>query len=220
VKQEVSYSAVNSYETMNQLGDTTKFIWVVFHGMGYLSRYFLRKFQGLSKEENFIVAPQAPSKYYLDDTYTKIGASWLTREQTDREIENILSYLDAVYETLNISSEHKLVVFGFSQGVSIASRWVARRQIKCSKLILYSGGLPDELGQADFEFLDEDTEVVMIRGDQDPYIQNDRLVREKAKIARVFQSKAQTIVFEGGHTLIPSIIESIHDPKNDSTGRP
>lgn len=205
----MSYSTVNTFDTLNTLGDTTRNIWFVFHGMGYLSRYFLQNFQGLSKDENFIIAPQAPSKYYLDERFSKIGASWLTRERTEREIENILSYLDAVVDHLSIPKDLNKVVFGFSQGVSIASRWVARRKINCHKLILYSGGLPEEICREDFEFLSQDTKVLMVHGDQDPYLNPGRLEREEEKFDQVFQDKGQKIVFEGGHTLIPSILKNI-----------
>ncbi len=205
----MSYTAVNTFETLNSLTDATSNIWFVFHGMGYLSRYFLRNFQGLPAHENLVIAPQAPSKYYLDSRFSKIGASWLTREHTEREMENVLSYLDAVMEYISPPEDLNKVVLGFSQGVSIASRWVARRKINCQKLILYSGGLPEEIHKGDFDFLSQDTEVLMIHGDQDPYLNPGRLAREEEKFYSVFQGKGRKIAFEGGHTLIPSIIETI-----------
>ncbi len=211
VKHEVSYTTVNTFDTLNTLSDATENVWFVFHGMGFLSRYFLKNFQGLPKNENYIIAPQAPSKYYLDDRFTRIGASWLTREETEREIENNLCYLDAVFEHLSLPNNLNLIVLGFSQGVSIASRWVARRKINCQKLILYAGGLPDELHEEDFVFLSKETDIQMIHGDRDPYLSPERLIREEEKLNLVFRQNARKVVFEGGHALIPSIIESIVD---------
>ncbi|MGI9545927.1 MAG: alpha/beta hydrolase [Flavobacteriaceae bacterium] len=209
MKNHVKYTSVNSFETLNRLDDRTKNIWFIFHGIGFLSRYFLNFFKDLPKEENFIIAPQAPSKYYLDSTYKKVGASWLTREDTSMEINNVLAYLDAVYESINIPEEPNVFVLGYSQGVSIAARWVAGRKINCNKLIFYAGGLPNELGSEDFDFLSKDTEIIMIHGDEDPYLSPDRLRQEKQKLQVLFKDRARMIVFEGGHELIPAQIQRL-----------
>ncbi|WP_228027901.1 alpha/beta hydrolase [Costertonia aggregata] len=114
-------------------------------------------------EENYIIAPQAPSKYYLKNDYKHVGASWLTKENTVLETKNVVSYLDAVLRSENIPDNINLIVFGFSQGVSIAMRWVAKRQLKCSKLILYAGVIPNELSPKNFDFLSEnETDVHII----------------------------------------------------------
>ena len=64
-EKTVSYTTQNTYLTQNKLGPKTKNVWLVFHGIGYLSRYFVKYFNGLDPEENYIIVPQAPSKYYL-----------------------------------------------------------------------------------------------------------------------------------------------------------
>ena len=212
MKNKVSYTAVNTFETLNSLTDSTKNIWFVFHGMGYLSRYFLRHFQGLPAQENYVIAPQAPSKYYLDSGFSKIGANWLTREHTVSEMENILSYLDAVMEHISPPEHLNIVVLGFSQGVSIASRWVARRKIDCHKLILYSGGIPKDIRKEDYNFLKANTEVYLVHGDSDPYLNPERLALEEEKFNRLFGGKGRITTFEGGHSLIPTIVEKIVDP--------
>ncbi|MEX0314770.1 MAG: esterase, partial [Allomuricauda sp.] len=98
----VSYTSKNSYLTMNQLTNKTRNVWVVFHGIGYLSKYFIKYFEGLDSTENYIIAPQAPSKYYLKNEYKYVGASWLTKENTTLEIENVMNYVDSVFEAESI----------------------------------------------------------------------------------------------------------------------
>ncbi|VAV84439.1 hypothetical protein MNBD_BACTEROID02-1624, partial [hydrothermal vent metagenome] len=95
-EKEVAYKSVNSYTTLNNLTSKTKNVWLVFHGIGYLSKYFLKYFNELNKNENYIIAPQAQSKYYLGSTYKHVGASWLTKVNTEQEIENVVRYLDAI----------------------------------------------------------------------------------------------------------------------------
>ena len=59
-EKEISYTTTNSYSTLNHYSNLTKNVWFVCHGMHYLSRYFLKYFKDLNKEENYIIAPQAP----------------------------------------------------------------------------------------------------------------------------------------------------------------
>ena len=91
-----------------------------------------------------------------------MGASWLTRENTQMETQNILNYIDEVYSKERVGKTTTLIVLGYSQGVSIATRWVASRKIQCNKLILHSGGIPNELEPEDFEFLSTKTEVIYL----------------------------------------------------------
>ncbi len=200
--KQVSYTSQNSYATLNQLNQNTKNVWLVLHGIGYLSKYFIKYFDALPANENYIIAPQAPSKYYLKNEYKHVGASWLTKENTLAETKNVVAYLDAVFLAEKIPTSVNFIVFGFSQGVSIAARWVAQRQLKCNHLVLYAGGLPSELTSEDFIFLDKNkTKVTLLVGDADQYINAGVLKIESEKIENIFQGKAEQIVFKGGHEI-------------------
>ncbi len=89
--KNVEYTSTNTYSTLNNLTSETKTVWLVCHGIGYLSRYFIRLFDSLDPQKNYIIAPQAPSKYYKDDNYRKVGASWLTKENTLIDTQNVLN---------------------------------------------------------------------------------------------------------------------------------
>ncbi|MFK5974487.1 MAG: esterase [Flavobacteriaceae bacterium] len=209
-EKQVDYQTTNTYTTLNTLSNTTKNVWIVFHGIGYLSTYFLKYFDELPPEENYIIAPQAPSKYYLNKTYRHVGASWLTKENTISETENIISYLEAVYKAENINQDYNLIIFGFSQGVSIATRWVARKQLKCDQLVLYAGGLPNELRVDDFIFLEANTtEVTILVGNTDKYLTEERRQTESEKINALFHGRAKQLVFDGGHEIKKALINTL-----------
>ncbi|MDT0621319.1 alpha/beta hydrolase [Croceitalea vernalis] len=209
-KHQVSYVHKNSFETLNELNEETKNVWFVFHGMGYLSRYFLKHFKNLNPKENFIICPQAPSKYYLKDDFKHVGASWLTKEDTTQETENLLSYLDAVYDSIKIPSNINLILFGFSQGVSIAMRWMIFKQINCSKLVLYAGGIPNEINAKQVEFIDaKKTRITFIYGNTDKYLNETRLKFEREKIELLFGENAEIINFEGGHEIRPELLKNL-----------
>ncbi len=206
----LTYTSTNSYTTLNTLSESTKNVWIVLHGLGYLSRYFIRHFDGLPSDENYIIAPQAPSKYYLNTSFTRVGASWLTKEDTQRETENLMAYLDGVLAAEKLPENCNLIVLGFSQGVSIASRWVAQRKIECNQLVLYAGGIPNELQPSDFDFLfKKDAKVTVIVGDNDKYVTEERRKTESKKIRKIFDGKAEEILFKGGHEVKRDLIKNL-----------
>ncbi len=200
-EKETTYFSTNTYSTLNKMTDKTKNIWLVFHGIGYLSKYFLKYFNELNVEENYIVAPQAPSKYYLGSKYKHVGASWLTKENTKKEIENVMHYLDTVLKNEDFPIDKNLLILGYSQGVSIALRYVASRKLKCSQLVLMSGGIPSELEGDNFEFLKTHTEVSLVYGTQDDYLNEKVMENEKKHFYELFGNSAKIISFEGGHIL-------------------
>lgn len=207
-EKEITYTTSNSYSTLNTLTERTKNVWFVCHGMGYLSRYFLRYFKHLNAEENYIIAPQAPSKYYMQPKM-HVGANWLTRDNTESGMQNILNYFDAVFEAETIPKNINLIVFGYSQGVSVAMRYLAKRQLQCSQLVLHSGGIPKELTAKDFEYLSEDTKVKLIYGTEDEYLDAERIVYEKQRAEELFENRLQIFPFDGKHVVNVDFINTI-----------
>ncbi|SFC32103.1 Phospholipase/Carboxylesterase [Zunongwangia mangrovi] len=212
-EKQVSYQITNTYSVLNEFTEKTKNIWLVCHGIGYLSRYFIRHFNHLDASENYIIAPQAQSKYYLKSDYRHVGASWLTRENTEADIENVLSYLDEVYaeEILtkkNMPKTPNLIILGYSQGVSVATRFLARRKIKCDQLILHSGKIPSELNPEDLEFL-KDTKVTYLYGTEDEYLKKGIIEVEEERLKTLFPNNLEVLTYNGGHEFNTEIIEKL-----------
>jgi len=206
-EKEISYSTTNSYSTLNNLTDKTKNVWFVCHGIGYLSRYFLKYFKDLNPDENYIIAPQAQSKYYLGSKYRHVGASWLTKENTPQETENVMRYFDAVFDAENLPANVNLIVLGYSQGVSVATRYVASRKLKCSQLLLLSGGIPEELTNIDFKFLEGNTKVTLLYGNNDEYLREAFMVNAIKRFYTLFGDTAKIDVFEGTHEVKKELLE-------------
>lgn len=208
-EKRVSYSTQNTYSTFGGFSSKTKNVWLVFHGMGHLSRYFLRHFSTLDPEENFIVAPQAPSKYYQSSENKHVGASWLTREDTVEETKNVLQYIDAVWKKESPSVLARFIVVGYSQGVSIATRWLASRKIVCDEVVLHSGGIPNELKETDFHYLPKTTKVTFLYGNEDPYITEARVKEEERKGVLLFGDRLTTTVFKGSHQVYGPFLKEL-----------
>ncbi len=209
IKKEVSYTTTNSYATLNALTNKTRNVWFVCHGIGYLSRYFLKYFEDLNTSENYIIAPQAQSKYYLGSKYRHVGASWLTKENTLKEIDNVMHYFDAVLEGEKIPSDINLIVLGYSQGVSVITRYVAKRELKCDQMILLSGGIPKELNNLDFKFLEGITKVSLMYGNQDEYLNEEFMIDARKRFYELFGDTATITVFEGKHEVQKKVVNKI-----------
>ncbi|WP_369995333.1 alpha/beta hydrolase [Winogradskyella sp.] len=199
-EKEISYKTSNSYSSLNKLTEHTKNVWFVCHGMGYLSRYFLKYFKSLNPKENYVIAPQAPSKYYIQPKMY-VGANWLTRDNTEAGTRNIMNYFDAVFENEKIPSNINFIVFGYSQGVSVAMRYMVRRQLQCSQLVLHSGGIPKELTAEDFNYLNSDTKIKLIYGTNDEYLDEARIQVETERVYELFGDRVTILPFEGKHVV-------------------
>lgn len=208
-QKRVSYLSENSYHTLNHKTEKTKRIWLVFHGMGHLSTYFINHFKLLDPFKNFIICPQAPSKYYQGTNFKHVGACWLTREDTANETQNVLRYIDAVVAQEDITNADDLIILGYSQGVSIAMRWLASRKIQCTHLVLHSGGIPKEQTKADFEYLAPTTKVTYLYGDKDEYITEAKKTEETLKGKNLFDEKLTIEVFSGRHQVCDNFINNL-----------
>ena len=108
-----------------------------------------------------------------------------------------------------------LIVLGYSQGVSIAARWLATRKIMCTHLILHSGAIPVELTPADFEFLPTDVPVTYLFGNKDPYITEARKTEQHLKASALFGSRLEIEVFDGVHEVYTPFLKSLVLKKPD-----
>ncbi|WP_283639560.1 alpha/beta hydrolase [Mesonia mobilis] len=207
-EKKVSYTTTNSYSTRNKLTSATKNVWFCCHGLGFLSRYFIQYFNGLDADENYIIAPQAPSKYYQKSDFKHVGASWLTREETQQETENVLNYLDAVFASEEIPEDKRVILLGYSQGVSVAMRWLASRKLNVDTLVIHSGGIPKELSPQDFEFLTT-TQVELWYGTEDEYLTEKRIYEETRRAKEMFGEALKIVPFEGKHIVNRELINEL-----------
>ena len=205
----ISYQTTNTYSVLNSIGPNTKNIWIACHGIGYLSKYFIRYFNKFTKEENYIICPQAPSKFYQGNDFRYVGASWLTKVNTQQETENVLNYLDAMYEVEKTNFKDKrIILMGYSQGVSVVMRWMSKRNINCNDLVIHSGSIPKEVTPTDFKN-HQHIHVHLICGNQDEYINEEKLKIQLNFAKSLFTNQLNLYEFDGKHEVNPAILEQI-----------
>lgn len=203
MEKEVSFKTNKTYSTLNTI-DKNQNIWFACHGIGQLSHYFLNNFLNIPKEKNYIIAPQAPSKYYHSTQTKRVGACWLTKENTQIEQHNIFRYFD---EILNQEKPVTPNIFmGFSQGVSVMLRYLVYKKLNVNDIVIMSGKIPEELKESDFNFLSKKTKVWLSYGLSDPLLNNKLIDIEINKSRQLFGKRLNIIAFDGKHEIDQELI--------------
>jgi predicted esterase len=130
--------------TYGQLTEKTKLVWIVTHGYGFLAEFFIKKFEELNPDENYVIVPEALNRFYLKDLSGRVGASWMTTEDRENEINDYILYLDNVYETLISQTSAKIVGFGFSQGAATIARWALQTHNRLNRIVFWGGSIPND----------------------------------------------------------------------------
>ncbi len=171
--------------------------WVVLHGYGQQAAFFLRHFRPHAGPHRLVVAPEALSRFYLDTTYTRIGASWMTREDREAEIADTVAYLDAVAQEVGLA-DAPVNVLGFSQGAAAACRWAAYGTISLRRLVLWGGDVPADLD------LDAHGQklvgLTLVVGESDEIATPTRIAAVGARLQQ-HGVPFQMVRFAGGHRL-------------------
>jgi len=126
-------------------------VWLVLHGYGQLSQFFIRSFSSLVAEHRLIVAPEGLHRFYIEGFAGRVGASWMTKEERDSDIVDYLEYLDLVLKELRnqgVPQNAKINLLGFSQGASTACRWFFHTKEEVQAIVLWSGMVPPDLNLA------------------------------------------------------------------------
>jgi predicted esterase len=178
-------------------------LWIVLHGYGQLAARFLRHFTILAGPQRRVVAPEGLSRFYLDDAYERVGASWMTRLDRHDELEDAHDWLDRVYayECEGRSTPPCMTVLGFSQGAPTAGRWLLRRRPEgARRLICWGAGPPHDVDlRAEAEYL-RSLRLDLVIGDTDEYLTAERVARERERLD-IAGIAATWTHYSGGHRM-------------------
>jgi predicted esterase len=208
MQHEATFTTRARYQKLGTITPQTQHVWFVLHGYGQLAQYFIRKFRPLEDAGICVIAPEALSRFYLEDVTSRmqsgnnrVGASWMTRENRQMDIDNYIHYLDAVYRQ-EIPPAHPLrvTILGFSQGAATATRWAVHGQVPFHRLILWAGIFPPDMDLETGREVLKDKEVVVVYGTADPYLTDERFAELETLSARLHITPKQ-VTFEGAHDI-------------------
>lgn len=161
------------YSTYGELSKkTTKYVWIVLHGYGQLTKRMINKFSDFNPEEHFVIMPEGLNRFYWNDTGKPVSC-WMTSEDRYDEIEDFVQYLDSIYNNYCRHLDQgkvKIVLMGFSQGCATMWRWIHASQPHFTIALNWGGWIPEDLSYHHLaDYLDA-KELYMLYGDKDKYI--------------------------------------------------
>ncbi|HEX9250003.1 MAG TPA: hypothetical protein VF856_10915 [Gemmatimonadaceae bacterium] len=202
------------YAIMGSLGAELTEVWIVCHGHGQLARRFLSRFLPLERRDRLFTAPEALSRYYLSPPQggphppdAPVGASWMTVEDRELEMQDYVGYLDLLYEIFSIVDRAKvqLWLLSFSQGTATAARWVARGKVDPDRVVLYAGLLPSEFDMERAARLAKRSPLTIVLGTNDEFAKPELIAAQETRLQQL--GVVHTIIrFEGGHEITPDVL--------------
>lgn len=172
---------------------------LAIHGYRQLGRNFIKRFDSLAEQGVRVIVPEGLHRFYVEGYSGKVGASWMTKEAREDDIEDYVKYLERLAETLGLG-QRPLVLLGFSQGGPTACRWLASTDIPVSQLILHSSVFPNDF---DFEGSQEklgEIPAIAVFGDTDEFAPED-IISKKTDWVRSKGVVLELRRFKGGHEI-------------------
>jgi predicted esterase len=212
------------YSVMGSFDASLTEVWIVCHGQGQLASRFLARFIPIEREDRLFVAPEALSRYYLTPPQggphapnTPVGATWMTSEDREREIEDYVRYLDLLCDEIFSVVARKAVrlwVLGFSQGTATVARWVARGKVDPDRVVLWAGLLPPELTAHDASALARRSPLTVVLGRHDDFAKPELIAAEESRLKEL-GVPYDAIRFDGGHEIVPDILRSLAESRGN-----
>ncbi|HLQ58403.1 MAG TPA: dienelactone hydrolase family protein [Gemmatimonadales bacterium] len=195
-EHQLSTSRSARYFTLGSPQDAAD-VWLVCHGYGQLASRFLERFRPIEAERRCIVAPEGLSRFYLTEhpAERRVGASWMTREDRLREIDDYVRYLDGVYAKV-VPRNARVTALGFSQGTATVCRWAGRGSSRLDRLIVWGGEVPPDL---DLKRLRVPS-LTLVYGTRDELF-TPKIIAATEERLRANQIGYELMPFEGGHEI-------------------
>lgn len=169
------------YYTIGKYGPKTKRVWMVLHGYGLSAEFFIKKFAVLDDGATFIIAPEGLSRFYQEGFNGRVGASWMTREEREGEMQDQFDWFESVLREEGVDSRRcELILLGFSQGAPAACRWMVRSQHSVHRLVIWGSDIPADVLQEPKLSLIQAAKPIVFVGDEDEFINEERLDKVKA----------------------------------------
>lgn len=199
----ISVRRTARYVTLGD-GHVVDEVWFVLHGYSQLARHFIRWFEPALRPGRLIVAPEALSRSYFEGASgaRRIGASWMTKEDREAEIDDYVHYFDQVADEIlrDLMPTPRVEVHGFSQGGAAAARWMTNGRHAIDRLVVWGSPLPPDLDIERLRSNLKSTPLVLALGDRDHYIHQDQMHAELARL-RELRLPVQFEPFAGGHKV-------------------
>ena len=212
MEQKISITKTVRYFTHGN-PETAKNIWIVLHGYSQLSKFFIRKFQQLDPEKNFVVAPEGIHRFYRKGSDGRVGASWMTKEARLDDIDDNHNYLNQLVEKLlKTNNYEQRFLLGFSQGGATASRWHNSGNFNADHFILWASVFPEDISLEDGKSGMLHSNNYFVIGESDEFFQGK--MNEIKSFFKNQEFKTKIKVFDGNHDIDNDTLLDIAEENN------
>jgi predicted esterase len=172
-----------------------------------LAGSFIRKFGGLDPVRHYVIAPEGLNRFYFEGVNEQPVSSWMTRLDRLDEIADYVLFLERLRSSLQweLYTEAKVILLGFSQGVSSLLRWMHNAHPRADHLVLWAGGLPEDADFAASRDYFSGIPATFFLGNADPYITVER-VQERMRTPLPGDIRPVLRVFAGDHRVSREVL--------------
>ncbi len=191
------------YYTLGEASKKTKNLWIVCHGMGQNADDFIKNFECIADDENFVVAPEGLNKSYWNGFDGPAVASWMTRRHRLDEIDDFTHFIHSVYHhfVVQCADNVRVTLLGFSQGCATQSRYIMAKMPKFDTLILCGGGMPEDLNYLEKAWYWGDKDIYFVCGDKDKFVTPELIAKHEVFLKQHYLFFLKKIIFDGKHEL-------------------
>ena len=208
IKKTLQIEKKARYFLLGNPGNDTSIVWVVLHGYGMLSEFFIQKFKKLENKNTLILAPEALNRFYIDTNYGRVGASWMTKDERQDDIKENIKYLNSLMDQIIREIGHnrfKINVLGFSQGGATACRWLFKSGLKFENLIMWAGDIPKDTLTEDNRLKWNDMNTHLVMGKKDELI-NEEMKAKFLKLVTDYKLDYKLTLYDGDHRIYPDVL--------------
>ena len=175
---------------------------VSLHGYGQLIEYFSKKFTSLT-EHYSLLFPEGMHRFYLNGTAGRVGASWMTKEDRQLDINDNMHWLSELIKEVKRKQRYRnIVLLGFSQGGATAFRLYHHLPEQFfSKLIIWANDFPKDIQNKTIY-----SPSIYVLGDQDEFIHGERATEI---VAQYKENGFKICSYEGTHTIHEQSLQEI-----------
>ena len=213
MKKQISISKTHKYSQLGKCSTKIDTVWIVLHGYGMLSEYFIKKFECILNEKTVVIAPEGSNRFYLNNNYSRVGASWMTKVDKEKDIEDNISFIETLYTKIVDDIGHnnfKLKTLGFSQGGATLVRWIMSNSIKVDSLILWGSDIPKDSLTNQNKSRWSSINIKIVIGKKDEYI-SDENKKKVIDAVNAYGLSYKLIEYDGPHKIIESELIKLDD---------
>ena len=213
MKKQISIPKTHKYSQLGEFSEKTNTVWIVLHGYGMLSEFFIKKFECILNEKTVVIAPEGSNRFYLNNNYSRVGASWMTKVDKEKDIEDNISFIETLYTKIVDDIGHnnfKLKTLGFSQGGATLVRWIMSNSIKVDSLILWGSDIPKDSLTTQNKSRWSSINIKIVIGKKDEYI-SDENKKKVIDAVNAYGLSYKLIEYDGPHKIIESELIKLDD---------